>query len=84
MDLTVHTDRTLSSAVTQLACFPFACLDVHHCSLVLLCKMLQQDHVVFLIGIVNKYCLAAHTQDLKTDTQENRLSPECQGACTTQ
>lgn len=37
---TVQTDGALSSAVTQLACFPFACLDVHHCSLVLLCKML--------------------------------------------
>lgn len=35
---------------------------------------------MFLIGVVNKHCLAAHTQDLITDTREKRLSPECQGS----
>lgn len=63
------------SATTPLTCFPLACFDVHHCSVVLFCEVFEQDHLVPLIGVVNKHRLGAHTQHL-TETGESQRGLE--------
>lgn len=64
-----HTGKAVSSAAAESTCFPLARLNIHHCSVVLLCEVFEQDHVVLLVGVVDKHSLGAHTQHL-TDTQE--------------
>lgn len=62
MSVPVH--RRRSKLRADPTCFPLACLDVDHNSVVLLCEVLEQDHVVLLVGVVNKHRLGAHTQYL--------------------
>lgn len=63
MSLSEHW-QCCSGATTAQTGFPLACLNIHHCSVVLFCEVFQQDHVVLFIGVVDEHCLGAHTQHL--------------------
>lgn len=63
MSVPVHRQRSKPRA--ERTCFPLARLDVDHNSVVLLREVFKQDHVVLLVGVVNKHRLGAHTQYLK-------------------
>ena len=63
----------MRGAATAPTCFPLACLDIHHRSMVLFCEVFEQDHVVLFVGVVDKHCLGAHTQHL-TDKQRSHDS----------
>jgi hypothetical protein len=48
-------------------CFPFPSFDINNYSPVLLSKVLQDDHVMGLIGIVHINTAGSHTEDLDHD-----------------
>lgn len=52
-------------AMHSLTCPPLASFDVHHCSPVFLSKVLQYDHVVRLIGVINEDGVRSHAQHLQ-------------------
>lgn len=63
------------SAETEPTCFPLACPNIHHGGMVLFCEVLEQDHVVLFVGVVDEHRLGAHTQHLThTHTQEQKES----------
>lgn len=67
MSISLHKQNSKQGA--DRTCFSLARFDIDYNSVALLSEMFKQDHVVLLVGIVNKNRLGAHTKYLK-ETQD--------------
>ena len=51
-------------------CFPLPGFDIDDHSSVLLSKVLQDDHIMWFIGIIHIHTAGPHTEDLSTTEKE--------------
>ena len=54
----------------SFSCFPFPGFDIDDDSPVLLSEVLQDDHVMGLIGIIHIHTASSHTEDLEQDRDQ--------------
>lgn len=55
-------------------CFPFPSFDIHNHSPVLFSKVLQDDHIMGLIGIIHINTAGPHTKDLKHERETEKAT----------
>lgn len=60
----------LEKAITLGTCFPLPGFDIDDDSPVLLSEVLQDDHVMGLIGIIHIHTASSHTEDLEQDRDQ--------------
>lgn len=62
----------LEEIITIRTCFPFPGFDINDHSPVFLSKVLQDDHIMWLIGIIHINTASPHTKNLEHERERRR------------